>query len=771
MFESIKDNSIIICNNDYKKQILKKINKLINIKFMSMNEFIKSYYFDYDEKTILYIIKNYNTKYEIALEYLKNIYYVEDKKYNNEKLDFLVNLKNELIKNNLLIFNKKFKNYIKDKNIVIYNYSLNKFEKYLFKDVNTTIINKNQENNIPIIYEFDTIEEEVEYVAKVISKLINSGVEINNIKLTNISNNYINIITKIFNFYNLKINKFNDIPIMATVIGKTFYSNLDSGLEIAIDSISKYNTTDTYNKIISICNKYIWCEDINDLKILIEYDLKHNYIENIKYTNMIEVVDYKTYDFGDNKVFMLGFNQGIIPKVYKDEDYISDDIKPDYLDNTIEKNKQEKLDTISAIRNIKNLTITYKNKSSFSTYYPSNLIDELDVEVQKKELDYNTSYSSISDKLTLGILLDDLIKFGYSGDKLNLLMSNYDIPYNTYSHSFTGMGKSKLKNYINNLKSFNLSYSSMDNYNRCAFRFYIDKILGLKDNIDVFSVTLGNIYHDALEKAVKKDIDVKEEVYKYISESGINLTNSNKFFVDRAIKNIEYLIEVLKKQSSFSKLNNIETEKFVKIPIQDNINFVGFIDKIVYDTFNDITVAAIIDYKTYVKKPSLKYIDSGIGLQLPTYMYLSKYSFNNIRFAGFYLQNITLDNKSEDDKEKSLKLIGFTNTDKDILSNFDSNYMESSVIDGIKINKDGSFSSNSLKHMLNDEKIEEIINITKDKIKETIDNVLNSKFDINPKYDNENIGCEFCKYRDLCFMKEYDFVNIKSSNKFNEEEG
>lgn len=770
MFENIKNNSIIICNNDYKKQILKNINKLINIKFMSMNEFIKSYYFDYDEKTILYVIKNYNTKYEIALEYLKNIYYIEDKKYNNEKLDFLVNLKNELIKNNLLIFNNKFKNYIKNKNIIIYNTHLSKFEKHLLKDINITIMNKTQENNIPTIYEFDTTEEEVEYVAKEISKLINSGVEISNIKLTNISNDYINIITKIFNFYNLKINKFNDIPIMSTVIGRTFYSNLNESLEVAIDSISKYNTTDTYNKIINICNKYIWCEDINDLKILIEYDLKHNYIENTKYTNMIEVVDYKTYDFGDNKVFMLGFNQGIIPKIAKDEDYLSDDIKPNYLDNTIEKNKQEKLDTINAIKNIKNLTITYKNKSSFNTFYPSNLIHELNVEVQKQKLDYNTSYSSISDKITLGILLDDLIKFGYSDDKLNLLMSNYDIPYNTYSHNFTGINKDKLQNYINNLKSFNLSYSSMDNYNRCAFRFYIDKILGLKDSIDAFSVTLGNIYHDALERAVKKDIDVKDEVYKYISESGINLTNSNKFFIDRAIKNIEYLIEVLKKQNSFSKLNNVETEKYVQIPIHDNINFVGFIDKIVYDTFNDITVAAIIDYKTYVKKPSLKYIDSGIGLQLPTYMYLSKHSFNNIRFAGFYLQNITLDNKSEEDKEKSLKLIGFTNTDKEILENFDSNYMESSVIDGIKINKDGSFSSNSLKHMLNDEEIEDIINITKEKIKETIDNVLNSKFDINPKYDKENIGCEFCKYRDLCFMKEYDFVNIKASSKFDKED-
>ena len=768
MLENVKNNTIIICNSNYKIQLLKSIKKLINIKFISMDEFIKSYYFDYDEKTILYLIKNYNVKYEIALEYLNNLIYIEDRNYNNEKLDFLVNIKKELIENNLLIFNNKFKNYISDKDIIIYNYSLSKFEKYLLKDINYKVVEKESNNYNPTIYEFNTIEEEIEYVAKKISELINSGVDINNIKLININNDYINPLTKIFDFYNLKINKFNNIPIVSTIIGKTFYDNLSS-VDNAIESIEKYNTTETFNKIVSLCNKYVWCDSVDDLKVLLEYDLKHTYIENTKYTNMIEVVDYKNYDFNDEYVFMLGFNQGIIPKIFKDEDYINDAIKPSYLDNTVEKNKQEKEEIIKSIKNIKNLTITYKLKNSFSTFYPSNLIDELDSKVERVEIDYKKSYSELSDKINLTNMLDELIKFGKIDKHLSLLNSNYNIPYNTYSHSFTGLSKPKLDDYISNLKSFNLSYSSMDNYNRCSFRFYIDKILCLKDNLDQFSVTLGNIYHHVLEKAIKKEIDVKDEVYKYISENNINLTNSNKFFIERTIKNIEYLIEVLNKQERFSNLKNIETEKFIKVPIKDNINFVGFIDKIVYNTINDITIAAIIDYKTYVKKPSLKYIDSGIGLQLPTYMYLSEYSFNNIRFAGFYLQNITLDNKSDIDKENSLKLIGFTNTDKDILKEFDSNYMDSSVIDGIKLKNDGSFSSNSLKHMLNDNQINEIIDITKEKINETINNILESKFDINPKYDNVNLGCEFCKYKDLCFMKEYDYVKISSNTDFDDD--
>ena len=762
MLDQLKNDTLIICTKQYKDQILKNINKLINIKIITMDEFIKSYYFDYDEKSIIYLINKYNINYEIALEYLNNLIYVEDKVYNNEKLDFLVNIKKELINNNLLIFDTKFKKDIKNKDIIIYEYSLNKFEKYLLKDLEYKVININKNNYMPKVYEFDTIEEEVEFVARNISYLINNGVDVNNIKLTNLSDDYINIVNKIFNFYNLKIDKFHKISIISTVIGNKFYINLDKGIKEAIGSISCYDTTDIYNKIINICNKYVWCNSIEDLKKLIEHDLKNTYIKDEKYTDMIEVVDYKSYNFNDEEVFMLGFNQSIIPKFIKDEDYINDDIKPSYMDTTIEKNKKERIDVINSIKNIKNLTITYKLKTSFSVYYPSSIIDDLNLKVIKGNIDYTKSYSKISDYITLTNCLDELIKFGTIDDKLKLLNSNYNIPYNTYSHEFTGLSKEKLNNIIKNQNSFNLSYTSMDNYNRCAFRFYVEKILGLKSTIDSFGITLGNIYHYILEKIVKEDIDIEQTVYEYIDKENLSLTNSNKFFIKRVIENLKYLVKVLKHQESFSKLKKCDTEKFIKIPLKDNISFVGFIDKVVYDTINDITIASIIDYKTYVKKPSLKYIDSGIGLQLPVYMYLSSYAYKNIHFAGFYLQNITLDNKSEEEKEKSLKLIGFTNTDKEILEKFDYNYMDSSVIDGIKVNKDGSFSSNSLKQMLNENEIKEIIEITKHKIDDTLNNILDSKFEINPKFDKENIGCDFCKYRDLCFKKEYDYVNIKS---------
>lgn len=746
---------IIICNNNQKEYLLKNSKSLSNNKYYTLSEFIKNLYFDYDYKAILYIIKKYNVKYDIAKEYLDNLIYVEDKKYNIEKLDFLVNLKKELMDNNLLIFNSYFKKNLSD--IVIYEH-LNKFNKYLLKDLDYSVKEISNNNYKPTIYEFNDIEEEVTYVAKSISKLISNGVSIDNIKLTNIGDDYINIINRIFSFYNLKINKYIKSPIISNIVGSTFYNNLTS-INDSVNSIEIYKDTDTYKKIINIVNKYVELP-FEDQKILIIHDLYNTYINQDKFDNAIEVVDYKNYSFNDEYVFMLGFNQDVIPVTYKDEDYISDSIKPDYIDTTLDKNIDEESIVLSVIRNIKNLTITYKLHSSFNNYYKSPLIDLIGEPIKYHD-NLNTSYSKLDDSIKYSYLLDNYIKYGEVSDNLKIYNSNYDIPYNTYNHKFKGLSKDKLNKFISNKPRFNLSYSSMDNYNRCSFRFYIEKILELNSGLDKFSVTLGNIYHYALEHALKGNNNIESLVNQYVVDNNIELTNSNEFFLNIAIKNIKFVVDTINKQNSYSKLDKVETEKFVSVKLKDNINFIGFIDKILYKELDNYIIASIIDYKTYVKNPDLSYMNSGIGLQLPTYMYLAKNAYKNIRFVGFYLQNITLDNnKTTKEKEDSLKLIGYTNSDTKLLEEFDYNYMDSSVLKGIKVNKDGNFSANSLKNLKSDKEIEEIINITKEKILETLNNILDSKFDINPKYDKTNLGCEFCNYKDLCFMKEYDFKHI-----------
>ena len=750
-----KSNSLVLCDYSIKEKLLKENKSLSDTKYMTVREFIKSYTFSYDEKSIAYLMNKYNIDYSIAIEYLENLYYI-DFNSTNDKMKLLKEIKEDLINNNLLIFNTGFKNYIENKNIIVYNHTLTKYEKHILSNINYEKINNYNNDFKHTIYEFSNIYEEIDYIARSISKLISDGVSIDKIKLCNLSNDNINLVKRIFDLYNLKINKNINIPIISTKIGKDFYSNLSSGVEQAIDCIDGYKGTDIYNQIISICNKYVWCRD-EVLNKLIKYDLEHTYIKQEHFTNEIEVIDiYPTDDY----VFMLSFNEGVIPKTYKDVDYINDSIKPDYVDNTNDLNKYEKDKVINFIKNTKSLVITYSLNNKSGTIYPSSLIDDLNLTVEKKSIDYKDSYSSLYDKILYSNLVDNYIKFKEKSDNLVLFNSNYEIPYNTYSHKFTGVSKEKINNYINSLDKFNLSYSSMDNYNRCGFRFYVEKILNIKKESNEFNKLIGNIYHYILENALKGSIDVEKLVYDYLSD--MELKNSEKFFIDKIIKNSKILLEEVKNEHSKTKLKNIETEKKINVPIKNNISFIGFIDKIIYDS----EVAAIIDYKTYIKSLDLNYIESGIGMQLPIYMYLAKKSLGNIRFAGIYLQNITFKNDTKENIIDSLKLQGLTNMDKDVVEKLDPYYAVNSFIKGVKVKNDGEFSANSLKKMLTDSDIDNLINITEDKINETINNILEAKFDINPKYNEKPIGCDFCAFSDICYKKQYDYVDIIRSKEF-----
>ena len=114
------DNKILIINDYEKKSILKRINKLVNIKLITLTELKKKYIYDYDYKSILYVSKKYNYIPSIAKKYIENTYFINDE-YSSEKINFLREIKNDLISNNLLIEDKMFKSFLHDKDIVLYN--------------------------------------------------------------------------------------------------------------------------------------------------------------------------------------------------------------------------------------------------------------------------------------------------------------------------------------------------------------------------------------------------------------------------------------------------------------------------------------------------------------------------------------------------------------------------------------------------------------------------------------------------------------------------
>lgn len=752
----LENNSIILVSNKEKKSIITNLNKkFLNIKVMTIEEFIKKYTFDYDEKTIYKLMTKYNIKYEIAKNYIKNIYYIDEMDYNNEKINKLVEIKKYLEENNLLIYDKLFKKFIKNKTIYIYYDKLSKYQEKILKDLNIKKIERNYNEYKPTIHEFGNITEEVEFVAYNICKLIESGVDINNIKLVNVSTDYYNEIRKIFKFYNIPIN-LNKKNIYGTKIVKDFIEKYSNNIEETLKYIEdNYNLKNEinnkiYNKIVSIINEYVWCNNYLDIKELIINRLKNTNLEK-KYTNSIEIKELD--NITDEYVFIMNFNQGSIPKIYKDEDYIDDLFKEKInIETSIENNINEKEKTIRLIKNIKNCTITYKLKTPFSSFYPSSIIEDLSDNVIKEHKIPNTSYSTLNDEINLTKKIDNLIKFGIKDNILETLYSNYEIPYNTYDNKYTIINKEKLNNYLNN--HLTLSYSSMDNYYHCAFKYYINNILRLNPYEETFATIIGNLFHTVLEKSLKNNKDYKEYWDDEIKK--LELSNKERFFINNLESTCKYTLETIRKQNQYSSLTNTKYEEKIEIN-SGNMTFKGFIDKLMYENIDDETIISVIDYKTGNASIDLNKTYYGLNLQLPIYLYLAYHSdLENIKIAGFYLQNII--NKEFD--EAKLKLNGYSTNNKNILKYFDSSYEDSNVIKSMKTKSDGNFYNYA--KVLNDVEIANLISLVKNKINEAYKNITNANFDINPKQIGfENVGCEFCKFKDICFKSEKDIVRLK----------
>ena len=747
---------ILLVPNNIKKSIIKKVKDKYynyNIKFMSLEEFSKRVTFDYNEKTIYYLMKKYNINYYISRLYLDNLYYI-NKKFDNEKMNNLIGIKEYLNNENLLIYDKYFKNYVKDKEIYIYGYNyINKYYKKILDSYNYKIIDcDNKINNIDKIYCANYIEDEVIFVAGKICDLIKNNISINNIKVI-ASSEYESIIDRIFSFYNIPVNiKKNSLFGISSV--KRVLENLND-----ISLIEDIKDNDIKNKLINIINKYSFVDDKSEVKELIINDLKNSYINT---NGGIKLSSINEYFSDEDFVFLLGFNKENYPIICKDNDYFSDEEKEILgLDTSTDLNIKEKESIINKILCIKNLIITYKLYDDNNSYLKSDLL-EVDVE---KIINNNYSNSNMMNKVLLCKKLDDLVKYNIEDNDISLLLNNYDINYLSYDNNYKVIDKENLYKYLDD--KLTLSYTSFDNYNKCKFKYYISNILKINIIKNDFAMIIGNVCHYVLSCMNNNDFDIDKYFDDYIDKER-DFSKRELFFLDIIKEEVKFIIDTLKKQLTYSSFDKELYEKKVFVNKDKNIkiNFMGVIDKVRYKEEDGVTYLVVIDYKTGNTDIKLNNIDYGIGMQLPIYLYLSKnLDLNNIKVVGFYLQKLLVtanDNKKDYivAKEDTLKLEGYSINEENVLSKFDNTYNDSKLIKSLKTSSKGFYSYSKV---LSSEDIDDIINKIDKLIDNVIDNILEADFAINPKViDGVNVSCSYCEYRDICFRNER---NIEYINK------
>lgn len=741
---------LIITNKAQKVKYLKmasSFKKILNVKILTLNEFKDLFLGKVNPIYYKDIIKHFNLSISSLDSIVKYAY------FNPDVWDYLTS-------NNYILSNKKFM--LKIKNILVVDVLLDKYILELLKDYNICFYKDNSLVKNNKIYEFELLDDEISFVATKIINLLKKGVSSNSIKLVNVSNEMITPLKRIFALYGLNVFINQKRSIYSSLEIQRFFKDfykLDLNL-----NVDKIKNVEIKTKLINIINKYNLSVGTIDFELL-KYELKKTYYGCNKKKGSIELIEIEDVVMDDSTYFVMGFNEGVIPRIIKDEDYLNDLEKEQLNINTsYQINKYNNDLVLNKILHVNNMIISYHLKSFFDEFIPSHLVLDSKLEVIKN-YKIDNCFSKKINVLKYGMMMDDLRKYNLRSSLLSDYYTTYKGElYNSYDNKFTGIKQNSLYEYLNN--ELLLSYSSLDNYFHCGFKYYIKNILGLEPYEETLAILIGNLFHLCLSKMYEKDFDLDAEYQKYLSDK--NLGGEDKFFALKLKEDLKKIIEVIKKQESHSKLKDTLTEKKIYVDISDKIKvtFMGIVDKIKYD--KDLNIMAIIDYKTGNIQTSLDNINYGFHLQLPVYIYLVNNEFKKSKIVGFYLQKI-LNSTSLDEDETSifskLKLDGYTLNDESIVELFDDTYLNSENIKSLRMSKTGWYKTAKV---LSEDDINSISLLTKNLIESAKKSILAADFSINPKrIDNVLEGCKYCKFNDICYIKEKDIVDLKGKTQEN----
>ena len=733
---------LIITTNHNKLDILESFSvqkRFLKPKIMTLNEFINNYYGSVSKKA-----------YKILMTHFKVSVYVVD----------------TWIKNAMFI--PEVWQFLKDRDLIIYNPSFRKkyskilaidvlIDPYILKDVTITNYSINSKLQKNSIYEFVSLDDELEFVASRIKELL-KNVDISNIRLVNVTKEMRFALVRTFSMMGIPVllNTFQSLYGISEM--KEFMHLLNSvGIE---KSINKIDNLDIRNKIIDIINEYEINQFNNEDKEILKFVLEHTEIPQKEYQDIVRCVDYQDISNDGKYYFILGLNEGVLPQIFKDNDYFSDIEKEKYgLNTSSDINTYNSDLLIKKIKYVSNVIATYHLKTYFAEFSPSHIIEDYDLDVVK-DYKIKNCYSDTYNILQYAKKMDKLVKYNVRDNDLEDYYITYkESSYKTYNNAFKGLEREKLYKYLNN--KLLLSYSSLDNYFHCAFKYYIKNILKLDSSEETSAMLIGSLFHHCLSKMYNAEFDFEKEYNGFLKDKKLSIDES--FFAQKLKKDLLFVIETIKKQDLHSSLTKTLTEHQVYVDLSNDVtvSFIGIIDKIRYDEKDNQKVLAIIDYKTGNLETNLDNICYGFHMQLPIYIYLTKKSFSNVSIAGFYLQKI-LNNQTigetQNDRVNKLKLDGFSNSNMNIIGLFDNSYTNSEIIKSLKVSSKGWYNYSKV---LDDNQVDFVYRSTEKLILDTRDKILNADFTINPKRIGAELeGCKYCTYSDICFKKEEDIVDL-----------
>lgn len=740
ILDSIEKKSLIIMPNSIKISVLKNINILADYKCITKEEFIRKMTFEYTMEAVDYLIEKYHFTVENSYEILNNLIYLEAEEYSSVKLNFYNKIRNELLSKSLIKSDHIFYNSYQKVPFFVYGYKyVDKFFKKQLSKFNYKIIESSEENIINVI-EVSNQEEHLNYIFNKVFSLLDQGITLDKIKIGNIPQKDLFIFKRTADIYQLKISCSQSCMLSEMSIIKDYLELLKNHSIVESISLLSNVPADLLNKIISISNKFIKTKNYNEL---LKYEFDHTKYQKEKVNPVLELINLNDYEVNDDE-YLLVYNLSKNSLIYYQDDEFFSDIEKKELDleTSIELNNIEKKKWIYLLKKTKSLFVYYIKKDSFA-------FDNLNINIIKPEI--SNYYCKNILMFSLGEKLDDYSKYRVLNYDLINLYNNLKINYLSYDNNYQKINQSLISD------SLSLSYTSLNDYYQCQYKYYLKYLLKFVNYEENFYLLIGNLFHYMLERFYQLNFDFEKEWTSFLNNKKIS--PKEDILLIKMKEEMKYIIKQLIIEKELMNIKEVICEDSIKVIVRDKINFNGKIDKII---INHPNLVSVVDYKTGGIDKDLNNNKYGLNLQLPCYLYLLKKStrYSGLEPIGFYYQQLINSdfnkNKSpEENKNYNLKLQGYTLNEEEKVKQFDSSYENSQIIKGLKLSEElkGSLKSKT--------EIDSLIELVEEKIITAAENIFDNNFIINPKViKTKNNSCKNCEYKDICYVKNENVIYL-----------
>ena len=790
---------VVISTSEIKSILIRCLSHTMhNITFKSFDEFKKEIYPPIDLPLLLKNRQD-DTRLDIVKLKLQQSYLIEEDSY-QPVLHELYTYKT----NNQLVKNQMMDSFYQDKKIYVvqYYHTDDILERALFGK-NVMYLYKNQtQKQKQLIYSFSNQEDEVFCCVNEIAKLLSQGVLPNQIVIYKPETSYCRLLQEALDLYHIDYVIEENKPLIEYEYTKQFVEELlhisATSLEEALQIyIASHQSSDILSQLIQTLSPLIklnlpFQSDL--MKESMQYLLSTCIYRKERFTSLIQIEDIFNHIYDeDTHLFILHFNQDVLPIIHKDNDYLDDQTKTKLgLATSILKNQKERKKVDQILWDYSHIHLSMQSQepiSSVIAYYKKNgLIEEristfciedvisksyAQLRFQKAKMQYN-KYRTVS---------QDFIK-GYA--TFSNITEHYD-------SQFTQISPRVLQSHINQLT---LSYTSISEYMNCPFSYYVSHILGIREKMEENnSLFVGSMYHDVLRNVIndiyiqQKDRSklnewVEQYLALFLQEKRIILTPKLSFYLEKFKLSIITLLEVILRFMDASSFQVKALEKEIRVALDEHTTFIGVIDKIL--KYQDYYV--VLDYKTNAVSVDWHALDVGIDLQLPIYFYLIHTLDDKARIAGGYLQSVYDSNLFTYDAKKSYqeqflkakKYQGYTIQNPDIIFAIDNHVISGQGCMPTQVfTSKKTFHAHFINRSFTEEQFETLIQYIQQLIIQQKEKIQSGIFSIEPLVsDKGESKCGYCKARDLCYKtvrmkKEYkkhnDFSYLFGGNNYGHE--